>query len=247
MAYLNTSQLRTLSDFLDAPSRPENTMTIHELRGYLWGVASAPTDIEIDDWLPLIFDDNDANFQNSDEAEKVIALLLDLLDEQYQRIGEDESELSGSEYAWHSKADERWPLTAWCNGLLKAHYWLEDEWNTLLEETGPVETDDGVFDIVAEIDSTLDIASVFADIEAAMEEANEEREVFLDSLPDIAAQLPWIMMNYAECGCLLSDMLDTEEQQPFRREQPKIGRNDPCFCGSGKKYKQCCINAANDE
>ena len=22
--------------------------------------------------------------------------------------------------------------------------------------------------------------------------------------------------------------------------QDKIGRNDPCFCGSGKKYKKCC-------
>lgn len=22
----------------------------------------------------------------------------------------------------------------------------------------------------------------------------------------------------------------------------KIGRNDPCFCGSGKKYKKCCID-----
>jgi SEC-C motif domain protein len=28
--------------------------------------------------------------------------------------------------------------------------------------------------------------------------------------------------------------------QPFRRDQPKIGRNDPCHCGSGKKYKKCC-------
>ena len=26
----------------------------------------------------------------------------------------------------------------------------------------------------------------------------------------------------------------------FRRESPKIGRNVPCPCGSGKKYKQCC-------
>jgi len=26
----------------------------------------------------------------------------------------------------------------------------------------------------------------------------------------------------------------------FRRETPKIGRNDPCPCGSGKKFKQCC-------
>jgi len=26
----------------------------------------------------------------------------------------------------------------------------------------------------------------------------------------------------------------------FRRETPKVGRNDPCHCGSGKKYKKCC-------
>jgi preprotein translocase subunit SecA len=30
-----------------------------------------------------------------------------------------------------------------------------------------------------------------------------------------------------------------EAQQPFRRFNQKIGRNDPCPCGSGKKYKQC--------
>jgi preprotein translocase subunit SecA len=28
--------------------------------------------------------------------------------------------------------------------------------------------------------------------------------------------------------------------QPIRREVPKVGRNAPCPCGSGKKYKQCC-------
>jgi uncharacterized protein YecA (UPF0149 family) len=28
--------------------------------------------------------------------------------------------------------------------------------------------------------------------------------------------------------------------QPFRRTAPKVGRNDPCPCGSGKKYKRCC-------
>ena len=28
-------------------------------------------------------------------------------------------------------------------------------------------------------------------------------------------------------------------QEPFRRSEPKIGRNDPCHCGSGKKFKKC--------
>ncbi len=31
-------------------------------------------------------------------------------------------------------------------------------------------------------------------------------------------------------------------QIPVRRDGPKIGRNDPCPCGSGKKYKKCCLD-----
>jgi preprotein translocase subunit SecA len=36
---------------------------------------------------------------------------------------------------------------------------------------------------------------------------------------------------------------DDERQEPgvtYHREEPKVGRNDPCPCGSGKKYKHCC-------
>ncbi len=32
-------------------------------------------------------------------------------------------------------------------------------------------------------------------------------------------------------------------QGPIVREQPKVGRNEPCPCGSGKKYKKCCGRA----
>lgn len=28
---------------------------------------------------------------------------------------------------------------------------------------------------------------------------------------------------------------------PFKKESPDIGRNEPCPCGSGKKYKKCCL------
>jgi hypothetical protein len=32
---------------------------------------------------------------------------------------------------------------------------------------------------------------------------------------------------------------DDAPVQTIRREEPKVGRNDPCPCGSGKKYKKC--------
>ena len=35
--------------------------------------------------------------------------------------------------------------------------------------------------------------------------------------------------------------LDTASAEPFRRSAARVGRNDPCPCGSGKKYKKCCL------
>lgn len=36
---------------------------------------------------------------------------------------------------------------------------------------------------------------------------------------------------------------DAEAPETYLRTSPKIGRNDPCPCGSGKKYKKCCLAA----
>jgi len=37
----------------------------------------------------------------------------------------------------------------------------------------------------------------------------------------------------------VEDSEDDDKAQPFVRENKKLGRNDPCWCGSGKKFKQC--------
>jgi len=36
----------------------------------------------------------------------------------------------------------------------------------------------------------------------------------------------------------------TLDLAPVRREMPKVGRNEPCPCGSGKKFKNCCGRTA---
>ena len=33
---------------------------------------------------------------------------------------------------------------------------------------------------------------------------------------------------------------EIELPKPIKRNLPKVGRNDPCPCGSGKKFKKCC-------
>lgn len=39
----------------------------------------------------------------------------------------------------------------------------------------------------------------------------------------------------------LLEHLDVPDSKPYIRRQ-YIGRNDQCPCGSGKKYKKCCLN-----
>ena len=46
----------------------------------------------------------------------------------------------------------------------------------------------------------------------------------------------------AQAAAQNSQNLHKNAQQPYRRPAPKIGRNDRCPCGSGRKYKQCCLN-----
>jgi hypothetical protein len=36
---------------------------------------------------------------------------------------------------------------------------------------------------------------------------------------------------------------DVVDDEPFQRTEPKLGRNEPCWCGSGKKYKKCHLNS----
>ena len=50
-----------------------------------------------------------------------------------------------------------------------------------------------------------------------------------------------VQYHHADYDKALADggQAENEEHKPFVRDEQKVGRNDPCPCGSGKKYKQC--------
>lgn len=51
------------------------------------------------------------------------------------------------------------------------------------------------------------------------------------------------MTDEADGGHECGDPHCGDHIMPFRRDTPKVGRNDACPCGSGKKYKKCCLSA----
>lgn len=53
-----------------------------------------------------------------------------------------------------------------------------------------------------------------------------------------AEKLPNNMLTKNEACC--NDNACCPTKTPNKRDTPKIGRNDPCICGNGIKYKRCC-------
>lgn len=51
----------------------------------------------------------------------------------------------------------------------------------------------------------------------------------------MTSEYVWELKRY------ISDILSNSPIAPSKRDKPKTGRNDPCPCGSNKKYKKCCI------
>jgi hypothetical protein len=73
-----------------------------------------------------------------------------------------------------------------------------------------------------------------------------------DYLRDAGRAMHWLIearnrpadpSNEGDDGAEDDDGHEAFAPEPYVRATPKIGRNEPCHCGSGKKYKKCCLDA----
>ena len=87
-------------------------------------------------------------------------------------------------------------------------------------------------------------------IEEMDEETNDSLEYDKEKLyyNMVAAKADWLY-ELPQWESLLSEerrkeLYREQKQSGTVRKEKKVGRNDPCPCGSGKKYKQCCGRTA---
>jgi preprotein translocase subunit SecA len=92
------------------------------------------------------------------------------------------------------------------------------------------------FELFASMLDTIkrEVTQVLMGIEVKSEEAVEAA---VEEVPAAPTNVQYHHADYDEA--LAQPALPEEAAQPFVRRGQKIGRNDPCPCGSGKKYKQC--------
>lgn len=66
----------------------------------------------------------------------------------------------------------------------------------------------------------------------ADEDGFDDDDLDDDDLDDGVADVAGFLNDFGE---------EPDDASTVRYEQPRVGRNDPCPCGSGKKYKKCCL------
>ena len=85
IAEFTDMQAVRLRAFLQAPQRPAGTMSYCELAGFLFAVACAPEPVPPSEWLPLVFGEDEADYQDLHEVEAIMQAILGL----YNRINRD--------------------------------------------------------------------------------------------------------------------------------------------------------------
>lgn len=102
--------------------------------------------------------------------------------------------------------------------------WAEFQQQMAKEKSGFLDGSDRNYDLVDDMISDLESWYCFSDPKEYMREAETPA-----ALPDFdfGEKLFW----------------ESQTEGTFARETPKVGKNDPCPCGSGRKYKKCCMNS----
>jgi yecA family protein len=224
---------------------------IDELRGFLWAVAGSPVSLELDEWLSVIFnaDPNEqapSNYNpfNSDEQKDTCLNIIFRL--RYQAIEQiiDEKFAWPTEYCIKGDGKENYNFRQWCSGFIYGYVWLEEIWDDCLQQVASDFAQDEQEQALFKQQFKL---LVFA-LGYFSADAND-RKIMLDKFADSEGvtfeheKMPTEevikeqLLAYGTLGYQMRQMVE-QTQQPIRVE--KIGRNDPCPCGSGKKYKKCC-------
>ncbi|WP_420636100.1 UPF0149 family protein [Candidatus Palauibacter sp.] len=224
-----------LEAFLSRPGQPGGTMTLIEVQGFLFALAAAPVFRRPSDWLALVFGGEPPDFDSEAEAERILMALMSLYNEVIADVRERDGALPAS-VGFRDEVlenlDSNSPVSQWSRGFVQGHLWLEEEWRDFGEEA------------LEGLSMSLWALGVWADRSVAeataaeMEWAGGSVETVLETAHEFFADCAAI---YAGTGLALQDYMRELEDPPRPAVRvPRPGRNEPCPCESGRKYKKCC-------
>jgi len=226
--YISDKQLEELDRFLlervdeetTDPDKDEGIIDLSELDGFFAAIVSSPEMIPPSVWLPAVWGDFEPVWESQNQAERIIGLLIEVMSSV-------NSTLSHSPHQYqplfeHREVDHNTFVIVdeWCFGYMRGVGLSDEPWDL----------------------ESLNMKILITPIRAfgtydGLDLINEMKDVEIDNIKKNI--LPNVIEIFNLRSAKHSNKLPVDT---FRRENSKVGRNEPCPCGSGKKFKKCCLH-----
>lgn len=221
--YLERFLLDRIDEDADTDGKDEGVLDISELDGLFTAIVSGPVTIAPSRWLPSVWGDFPPMWSSEEAFSKTFSMLVRhmngiaaTLNEQPERFEPmfGERTVKGKIY---TIVDE------WCEGYSRGIALAADAWKAGGEEMAA---------LLAPILGFTSETHWRAHELASDEEVDNMQRAITPNVRQIHAY--WAKRRVvSEVRAAASSAY---------RTQPRAGRNDPCPCGSGKKYKKCCLH-----
>jgi len=223
---LNDEEMDALEAILVSDAVPEDCMDLEMLDGFLAAVLLSPRVIERERWLPEVWSAyGEMDFGASKVMQSAIRLVLAYHNEIATTLGRENSDECWEPlcFACEEGLDKPGIGDGWIDGFIQGlELWCED-WQ------------EGVPDEIAD-----DVQNALRQIIAPWE--GDEADT-----ADDETRLGWLKTAGEVVNSIFARwrVIGLSAPQPIEPEASssppsKAERNDPCPCGSGKKYKKCC-------
>jgi len=215
---MNAQDLDRLEKLLSAPHL-EDSLTLDALQGFFCAVASAPAEIPKEKWLASAM--GESKFASDEEAAEITGLLEAFSADTQASLAEG----IGLDLIFYPVEEGEEELAIWCDGYLLGVALSDPDWYSAGDDEELVE--EFLFPAMA----------LSGALKQHAEDEGEEwhtPEEEADLMKEARENLYDCVYEAWQWGFDLR-----VNRKPVKREDAKVGRNDPCPCGSGKKYKAC--------
>lgn len=231
---LSEDELEELDQFLMSDAVSDESMTLESLDGYLTAIVAGPTTIMPSQWLPGVWGPNEEDapeFESMAQYQRIVELLFRhmnmIVDSLIHNPDDFEPLFTTSQYNGSDR--EFLDGEAWAYGFMQGVALCRPDWQPLYDSP--------------EGQAWLRPLRLLGDDDVCPEQDEltrtpTQREELAEQVPAGVAAIYryWLPYRQAVSERQVADLV----QRRQTRGGPKVGRNDPCPCGSGNKYKKCC-------
>lgn len=222
-----------LKRFLARPGHPKGTLSYHEAQGFFFVLAWAPALVPPSDWISRIFGGGEPLLESSEDSAKMLGNLMALYNESAlgdritaPRLPRDCT--FRDDVMANLEPDA--PISQWSRGFATGHVWLEEGWDSSAREGW-----DEQLNAVVTTLSFFCSRSVAESLAESSTKPDTTVERLAGSFRDVFSDA---MAAYADMSEALANPFSQSREEEAAPAPP--GRNAPCPCGSGRKYKKCC-------